>query len=875
MIAETVTTTVPTAAHSGPRQPTNKGATTASQRGKPTRPDIGRQQLAERISNISEGVRRAPMQTPSLTVQVSVTAAPSWRRKKLEARAEGHQVDPERAAFYRALWGEAEGFVQIVAGLPAGDILARGWPLAPDETPRDPAALGDKMIVLVWGRATGDTFKAAGRPHTGEVFAWPAEAQALDRYVAELAEAYDNVFCRKYVAQTPQSAKRGEAPAVAQVVQVEDAPAELPPDLPPYSFTLQTSDGSQQGFYQLPRALPWAQVEQLAGGLVERLRPLGADSGGPNPAQYTRIPTTRNTKARAGRFRVRFSPGAGPVELDQLAAGTLPGGIGALQGANETQRGRSTHQEPDPALWAEVEGYRGHLAAGGLLRRPDGTLRRPKPDHPSAAVLRGARGPAECYARWATVAARLGRDGSKTGWRFYLAETLHVYGYPQVEARAILEALAPEGGTDPRADIDRVLTKVWARPARSAESPTRGYTPAPAPAPWLATRPRRGRPAGARAGQVERLGELLTARQGQRVTRPQLGELLGVGPRAVAAYLAQLRASPAWDVELRALGRGGLLVEKCDRKSPAESVIAPPESVIVAGDEAPPEGIAAPEVMSGPVHGDHTPPDPPACPAPPAPYSATSRNVTPAPGAPTLDLEALARDLVETYGPSWSRVRRAAQRQHGVGGRGERDRLEALRQAYQRAALERRAADRRAARASRWRRADEALRRKAEAMAPGQRRKKLDRLADAMAQDLALAGQLRRQPFRRDPVTGELTAERISDKAPWQLEARAKVWARQHAIIACIHEGRLFTALEAEADEEAMRRLADAAFAEARRRAATAGPGPSRPRVTLHGSRPAAAADRRGVPSPGPAPASAALGLVARLEARKVAACAD
>lgn len=586
--------------------------------------------------------------TSQSTSQLAGVPAPSWRRRKLLARAEGHQVDEERAAFYRTLWGDAEGYLQIAAGLPAADILARGWPLAPDEQPRNPAELGDKVLMLAWTREHGDCFKAAGRPHTAEAFAWPAEARALDRYVAELAEEYDNVYCRKYLAATPEGAKRGEAPAHAQVVQVEDAPAELPADLPPFSFELQTSAYSRQGFYRLPHPLPWAQVERLAGGLARRL---GADSGGSNPAQYTRIPTTRNTKARAGRFRVHLLEGGGPVALDELARAALPGGLAELRGGDGAGAKRGREHEAaklDAALWVEVEGYRGHLAPGGLLRRPDGTLRRPRADHPTARILRGARGASDIYDRWAAIAGGLGRDGSKTGWRFYLAETLRLYGYPQAEARAILEALAPDGGADPRADIDRVIGKVWARATRAPESPTRGYTPSPAPAPWLPVRAPRGRPAGARAAQVERLGELLAARIGGRITRPQLGELLGVGPRAVAAYLAQLRASPAWLVELRALGRGGLLVEKCDRKSPAESVIEASESVIAAPAEDAAQPVAAPIVESVAPHGDHTPPDPPAGAASPA-------------AAGALDLGELVAEWVEAYGYRWRAVRRAAQ----------------------------------------------------------------------------------------------------------------------------------------------------------------------------------------------------------------------
>lgn len=211
----------------------------------------------------------------------------------------------------------------MVAGLPGADILARGWPLAEDER-ADPSA-ADSIFMLLWTRATGDAFKAAGRPHTGKVFAWPEEAAKLDRYVQKLAAEYDNVYVRKYLAPTPEGAKSGETLATARLLQIEDVPAELPPWMLPLSFTLQTSEHKGQGFITFAEEWPIGWLLAVAKGLSTRL---GADTGGSNPAQYTRVPTTRNTKAHACRFKVRLVEGAGPGDF---AAVALPGGLAELR----------------------------------------------------------------------------------------------------------------------------------------------------------------------------------------------------------------------------------------------------------------------------------------------------------------------------------------------------------------------------------------------------------------------------------------------------------------------------------------------------------------------------------------------------------------
>jgi hypothetical protein len=126
------------------------------------------------------------------------------------------------------------------------------------------------------------------------------------------------------------------------------------------------------------------------------------------------------------------------------------------------------------------------------------------------------------------------------------------------------------------------------------------------------------------------------------------------------------------------MGRGGLLVQKCDRNCPAESVIAPTATPHHNAEAA----QIAPQVV-------HTPPDLPPCPAPPAAEIAPVAEVHPPPAAelaPALDLDTLARDLVEEYGAAWARAKRAARLSYGVGGRGDSERVEALHVAYTAAA---------------------------------------------------------------------------------------------------------------------------------------------------------------------------------------------
>jgi hypothetical protein len=201
---------------------------------------------------------------------------------------------------------------------------------------------------------------------------------------------------------------------------------------------------------------------------------------------------------------------------------------------------------------------------------------------------------------------------------------------PEAEIRAVAlhwrERLRPGCSLDKyRWQVDYEIARY--RPEGYAPAATEHIPGAKAATPGeLQPARHRGRPAGARAAQVERLGAYLAERVGERVTRPQLAEILGVKIRAVACYLATLRTSEAWEVAIRAAGRGGLVVEKCARKSAPESVQTP------APKEAT-EGAVTPNCDAAPALGST--PAPP-CPLRPAPAAAGD-----APALDTADLLAL------------------------------------------------------------------------------------------------------------------------------------------------------------------------------------------------------------------------------------------
>lgn len=602
-------------------------------------------------------------------------------------RATAAPLDPERARFYALLWGEAEGYVQVAAGLPAADILARGWPLAADEHPSNPAELGDKMLMLLWSRETGDSFKAAGRPHTGKVFHWPSEARALDRYVEKLAADFDNVYSRKYLAATPQAAKWGEAPALAQVVQVEDAPAELPAGVPPFTFTLETSDYSRQGFYLLPRALPWAQVETLAAGLAALLR---ADSGGKNPAQYTRVPTTRNTKARAGRYRVRLVEGGGPVSLAELARAALPGGLadlgrGASRDKSQLSRPEGSADKTPAALdlsnWAGLPDGAALMASGRYRylfgHRPQ--LARLVSGRDRVTILGDDTGSQQV----AALVSNLLTTGRPAATGGPLVPGLGAPPLAEVRAVALFwrETLRPECDLDRyRLDVDRLIARYT--PPGYAPEATRGIAQAraAAPAPLPASK---GRPIGDRSAGAELLARILealpVAADGYaRTRRADLAQALGRSRAMVGCYLADLRGAGRVETRTEARALAVRVLIKSPRRADCEGANRPAARRTVALKNAP---AGNREI--------HTPP--PSCPGPVPAAGVAAQVEAPAWGS-DADRLALAGELVAAGFPgrAWFVALELADREHRDSFLAElRPLVEAERAALEARALER------------------------------------------------------------------------------------------------------------------------------------------------------------------------------------------
>ena len=140
----------------------------------------------------------------------------------------------------------------------------------------------------------------------------------------------------------------------------------------------------------------------------------------------------------------------------------------------------------------------------------------------------------------------------------------------------------------------------------------------------------------------------------------------------------------------------------------------------------------------------------------------------------------LVRDALDAYGTKGGKAafRRVVTHLKTVGGCEASE--EAIERVY-RAELEQR----------RRVRADAALRVRVEAMSMGQCEALLRSLANRMASDRELASSLERQPFMRDPLTGEDTVVRRSRMTPAALRARAGIWLRQYDIVAEIHDVRL------------------------------------------------------------------------------------
>ena len=546
------------------------------------------------------------------------------------------------------LMGYGPGAVELVAGTNAPSNL-------------------EKIALLVWTKATYGQGE-----HTRE---WVESERLGDlvRRSTRLAARWGNVYVSVGTVERvenpykPGKLRYDRAAQLPRRCIIADDVTDLDRLPLPPSWATETSPGNFQVGYTADELLTPREAVRLAEGLALVMR---CDPSGSDATQLVRLAgITLNTKPKCdGRpgnpaegiepegWRVRLRAEGPRYPVATLARALLPGGMAELrrgaQQAEKPQLSDRVHAVETPAALANLEALGAALMASSRYQRF--FTRRPQ----LAALARGERvtlptiyGPRDSGSEQvAVLVSNLLTTGRPAETGGPIVPGLGAPPLEEIRAVALFwrKVLRPDKKDAAYlADVDGLLLPApdGYRPAIYAPEATThipGYTAA-APrelAPAVHRGP--GRPAGARAAQVERLGDLLAARVGERVTRPHLAALLDVGPRAVACYLATLRRSEGWIVELRAMGRGGLLVQKCDRNCPAESVIVAPESVIapVAPAHHSAETVgAAPQVV-------HTPPDLPPCPAPPA-----------AAAAPALDLEALARRIDEAAATIRGQVR--------------------------------------------------------------------------------------------------------------------------------------------------------------------------------------------------------------------------
>lgn len=504
----------------------------------------------------------------------ALTPAPSRPEAVAESRSapkprrhldllSSHQINSERRRFYRLLWGDDQGYVYIVAGLPATDITARGWPLAKDE-PHD----ADSMVMLLWTRATGNEFKVAGRPHTGRVFEYPKEIHEIDCYVQQLADEYDNVFTRKYVAASKQDAKYGIAPAQVSLVQVEDGPFD--PRLP-YTFTVQTSDYKQQAYYRLISHIPWSEAQRLAAGASLSLSE--SDTGGLNAAQFCRIPSTRNTKERALRFPVKLDDSGPQYDPDELAHHFLP----ILQGKDRQERRfvtriRNTQFDQKvgaPDLVAEEwrrQDWRDAKESEAAQWRPSVHNRR-RGLLSNEGYPRAFKNP---YSRARIVWCGQG-SGDQSADVYTIVKGLLLHGYTDGQILALAEYYvnlncehyARRGSELVWVDLCRILWKVineLGSQRRIREAVPPGDSPSQARTSIPRSSQRLGRKPGQEAEKTDKLFARLEALPidddgWRRTTRAAHVEALGVGHRQMTNYLKKLKETGRIDyhTEARAL----------------------------------------------------------------------------------------------------------------------------------------------------------------------------------------------------------------------------------------------------------------------------------------------------------------------------------
>lgn len=294
------------------------------------------------------------------------------------------------------------------------------------------------------------------------------EYQALASRCTALGARYGNV----YASRTLYSVKRrSEAHALpSRVIFIDDLPAA--PALPP-SMAVQTSATSRHGYYLASESLPNADGADLA---RRGAAALGADRSGADLVQIVRVPGTFNTK-RGGRWPVQLVTTDGP----RYTAAELGAAWPAL---------------PEPAAsWGGLDERRVGWWLGniGLLLDQEGLPRRVR--NPKARARFAQRG------EW--------RDSS--AYRFTIARSLVMHGFPDDEAAALLLHFCDDGGQRKggrwlAGDVARCLAKV-----RAEVTPYQGIRPTTMSTKYQARLPqalpsnaprRKGRPVALAADQL-------------------------------------------------------------------------------------------------------------------------------------------------------------------------------------------------------------------------------------------------------------------------------------------------------------------------------------------------------------------------------------
>lgn len=611
----------------------------------------GNNQGVSQDSRSASGRAKHPAETVKKSQKVAlgsdadVHAAPAPLAPAAAPLARGATLDRwgEEGRRHLELMGYGPGAVELVAGT---------------NDPGNP----EKIILLTYAPAQGRAFTTRR---------WVASDRplALIEKAAELAEQWGNVYVGVGTfGKAPNPHRPGtlhysrSAPEPRRCIVADDVTELSALPLPP-TWATETSPGNYQVGYVAEQLLSPAQAELMGQSLAALM---GADGSGWDATQLIRLAGSLNTKPKcAGRpgnpaenlepegWRVRLRAEGPRYSIEDLARALLPGGLAELQKGGAARRAaRPAVEQAPPAEQARLEALGAALMASPryqryFTHRPQlaALAQRQRITLPTRYGLRdsGSEQVAVLVSNLASSAARDERGVFVPG--------LDAPPIEEIRAVALFwhKTLRPEkSAAEYLADVDRLL-----RPAPDGYLPE-GYRPkatahipgmrAGAPA-GLEPPRHRGRPAGARAAQVDALGGLLAARVGEDVTRGQLADLLGVKTRALAGYLAELRAADGWDVTIRNRGRGGLHIEKCARKSAAESVHVPEPAPHGCAENAPVE-----------LQGVHTAPlcDPAGC-VPPLP-AAPATDEQPGETARQPEPAEAWRERMRRYAPEYSSI---------------------------------------------------------------------------------------------------------------------------------------------------------------------------------------------------------------------------